>query len=150
LTSNIGTGHTQKIGIGFDAREAAQTQIQKERVEKELKEYFRPEFLNRLDEVVVFQGLTKEELMKIVDLLFAKINKRLKEEKNISLFLSDAAKEFILKEGTQLSYGARPLRRALQRYVENPLATLLLKGDFKEKDQVEIALISEKIEFVKK
>jgi ATP-dependent Clp protease ATP-binding subunit ClpC len=150
LTSNVGTGHTQKIGMGFDSREIAQSQIQKERVEKELKEYFRPEFLNRLDEVVVFQGLTKEELIQIIDLLFEKIKKRLKDEKNISLALSQTAKEFILSEGTQLAYGARPLRRALQRYIENPLATLLLKGDFKEPDQVTIELINQKIEFVKK
>jgi ATP-dependent Clp protease ATP-binding subunit ClpC len=150
LTSNVGTGHTQKTGIGFDAREVAQAQIQKERVEKELKDYFRPEFLNRLDEMVVFQPLTKTELKQIVSLLFEKIKKRLLAEKNITLELSESAQEFLLSEGTHLSYGARPLRRALQKHIENPLATLLLKGEFKEQDQIRIDVAGQKIEFVKK
>src|SRR5690606_32160711 len=98
LTSNIGTGHTQKSGMGFDSKESTQSQIQKDRVEKELKEYFRPEFLNRLDEVIVFQPLIKEELKQIVILLFEKINKRLQAEKKITLELSPEAQDFLLSE----------------------------------------------------
>jgi ATP-dependent Clp protease ATP-binding subunit ClpB len=94
-----------------------------------LTEYFRPEFLNRVDEVIEFGQLTREEIAQIVELQLARLRARL-TEKEISLELTDAAKEAIVEAGWDPSFGARPLKRALQRLIENPLAMRLLEGEF--------------------
>jgi ATP-dependent Clp protease ATP-binding subunit ClpB len=100
-----------------------------------LREYFRPEFLNRIDEVVVFQALSREQLAEIVELQLRRLEKRL-AERGLSLELTDAAKEVVAEAGWDPAYGARPLKRALQRLVENPLAKALLEGQFSDGDTV--------------
>jgi ATP-dependent Clp protease ATP-binding subunit ClpB len=107
------------------------------RSEAQLREHFRPEFLNRIDEVVVFEALTREQLAEIVELQLARLRERL-AERRLSLELTDAAKEVVAEAGWDPAYGARPLKRALQRLVENPLALRLLEGDFAEGDTVRV------------
>jgi ATP-dependent Clp protease ATP-binding subunit ClpB len=101
----------------------------------ELRERFRPEFLNRIDEVVVFEALTREQLSEIVELQLGRLRDRL-AERRIELDVSDDAKELLAEEGWDPAYGARPLKRAIQRLLENPLALRLLEGDFAEGDRV--------------
>ncbi len=100
-----------------------------------MRERFRPEFLNRIDEIVVFRPLTREQIGEIVELQLARLRERL-AERRLSLELTDEAKELIADAGWDPTYGARPLKRALQRLVENPLALRLLEGDFAEGDTV--------------
>ncbi|HEY6112710.1 MAG TPA: ATP-dependent Clp protease ATP-binding subunit ClpC, partial [Gaiellaceae bacterium] len=101
----------------------------------ELRDRFRPEFLNRVDEVVSFDALTREQLADIVELQLARLRERL-AERQLSLEVTDAAKELLAEEGWDPAYGARPLKRAIQRLVENPLALELLEGRFAEGDTV--------------
>ncbi len=107
------------------------------RSEEELRERFRPEFLNRIDEVVRFEPLTREQLSEIVELQLGRLRQRLAERK-IELEVTDAAKELIAEEGWDPAYGARPLKRAIQRLLENPLALELLEGRFAEGDTVRV------------
>ncbi|HEX9920421.1 MAG TPA: ATP-dependent Clp protease ATP-binding subunit ClpC, partial [Candidatus Methylomirabilis sp.] len=103
----------------------------KETVLSELKRTFNPELLNRIDEVIVFHPLDREHLTRIVDLMISRIQEQL-EEKSLSLYLEDDAKGFLIQEGYDPTYGARPLRRAIERYIEDPLAEEVLKGKFAE------------------
>jgi ATP-dependent Clp protease ATP-binding subunit ClpC len=105
----------------------------------ELKRNFRPEFLNRVDEVIVFHSLTKKEIKKIVDLMFNEVKELLKE-KEIKLEVSEEAKDLIVKEGYDPDFGARPLRRAIQRLIENPLSEKILEGKFKQGDTVTVKI----------
>jgi ATP-dependent Clp protease ATP-binding subunit ClpB len=107
------------------------------RAADQLREFFRPEFLNRIDEVVEFKPLTKEQLGEIVELQLARLRARL-ADRGIELELADEAKEVVAEAGWDPTYGARPLKRALQRLVENPLALRLLEGDFAEGDTVRV------------
>jgi ATP-dependent Clp protease ATP-binding subunit ClpC len=136
MTSNVGTEHVRQQGIGLvrthdkNAEEAA-----KERVNEALRQAFRPEFLNRIDDIVVFHALTESELTQIIDLLAAEVAERLKEQ-GVTLELSPAAKALLVREGYNPAYGARPLRRTVQRMVETPLSRDLLKGVFTAGDTV--------------
>lgn len=107
-----------------------------------LKQYFRPEFLNRIDEIVVFDALTKEQLLQIVDLMLSKTQLVL-SNKNITITVTKEAKEFLLDKGTDLAYGARPLRRAIQRYIEDELSDRILKSELRDGQKVEITFDSE-------
>jgi len=131
MTSNLGTGEFQRTGIGFARQDKAERDRQKTAIEDALKKTFRPEFLNRIDDIIIFQPLGKEELRKIVDLLIRDVEKLL-ADRNIRLTLTEAARDWLLKEGYDPVYGARPLRRAIQRYVENPLSSRILSGEFKD------------------
>jgi ATP-dependent Clp protease ATP-binding subunit ClpB len=102
-----------------------------------LNEYFRPEFLNRVDEIVVFEPLTRQQLGEIVELQLERLRARL-ADRGIAIELSDAAKEVLAEAGWDPAYGARPLKRALQRKVENPLAVRLLEGDFADGDHIRV------------
>ena len=125
MTSNAGSNlNNNSIGFGNEV-------IQKSKVEDRLKDVFRPEFLNRVDEIIVFNPLTKEQLLQIVDLMLEDTKKVLLD-KDISLQVSKEAKEFILEKGTNLKFGARPLRRAIQRYVEDEISEKILKGEVKD------------------
>jgi ATP-dependent Clp protease ATP-binding subunit ClpA len=106
-------------------------------VRTSLRDHFRPEFLNRIDEIIVFQPLSEAQLMEIVRLLLAGVERRLGESR-ISLEVTDAARAFVAREGYDPQYGARPLRRAIQRSIENPLARQLLAGEFSSGDTVRI------------
>jgi len=105
------------------------------RSSNELRDRFRPEFLNRVDEIVSFEALTREQLGEIVELQLARLRARL-VERRIDLEVTDAAKELLAEEGWDPAYGARPLKRAIQRLVENPLALELLEGRFAEGDTI--------------
>ena len=122
MTSNAGS-NLNNNSIGFDKKT-----VDNNKIEENLKQVFRPEFLNRIDEIIVFDSLTKEELLQIVDLMLKDTSNALKE-RNISLNVSDSAKEFILAKGTNLKYGARPLRRAIQRYVEDEISEMILRTE---------------------
>jgi ATP-dependent Clp protease ATP-binding subunit ClpB len=102
-----------------------------------MREHFRPEFLNRIDEIVVFEALSREQLGEIADLQLERLRARL-AERRLSLELTDAAKEVLAEAGWDPSYGARPLKRALQRLVENPLAQRLLAGEFADGDTIRV------------
>ena len=102
-----------------------------------MRDHFRPEFLNRIDEIVVFDALDKEQLAEIAELQLERLRSRLQERK-LSLELTDAAKEVLAEAGWDPTYGARPLKRALQRLVENPLAQRLLEGEFAEGDTIRV------------
>ncbi len=118
------------------------------RSQNELRDRFRPEFLNRVDEVVSFEALTREQLAEIVELQLARLRERL-AERRISLEVTDAAKELLAEEGWDPAYGARPLKRAIQRLVENPLALELLEGRFAEGDTVRTDAADGGLEFVR-
>ncbi|HSM38063.1 MAG TPA: AAA family ATPase, partial [Candidatus Limnocylindrales bacterium] len=135
MTSNIGSAALVEAGErGIDAfAEAA------ERVRLQLREHFRPEFLNRVDEIIVFQPLSEEQLAEIVGLLLTAVERRLAEAQ-ISLEVTDAARAFVAREGYDPTYGARPLRRAIQRLIENPLARRILNGEFAAGQTVRIDL----------
>ncbi len=130
MTTNVGArriGRSTTVGFQRDT-EDEQYKTMKDRVMEEAKKVFNPEFLNRVDEVLVFHRLTHEELLEVVDIQVVEVVKRL-AEKDIELVLTDSAKEFIVEVGTDFEYGARPLRRAVQQYLEDPLSELLLRGE---------------------
>jgi ATP-dependent Clp protease ATP-binding subunit ClpC len=118
----------------------------KERVLGEMKKTFRPEFINRIDEIIVFHQLTEEQLRQIVDLLVKDLQERLADRK-LSIELSDEAKSWLAKEGYDPVFGARPLRRAIERYVENPLSAKILSGELNEGDTVKVDLGKEGLTF---
>jgi ATP-dependent Clp protease ATP-binding subunit ClpC len=135
MTSNVGTSHVRNQPLGFATPSRREQQALEERVEDELKKTFRPEFLNRIDEIIVFEPLTEANVLQIVDLLVVEIASRLGEQR-ISIELTDAAKAWLAREGYDPAYGARPLRRTVQRHVENPLSKKLLRGELKEGQRV--------------
>ena len=123
MTSNAGSNlNTNSIGFG------GTSEASKNRMLGALKDLFRPEFLNRIDEIVAFDSLTNEQLLQIVDLMVSDTQKAL-NDRNIGLILTDEAKKYVLTKGTDLKYGARPLRRAIQRYVEDELSDMILKSE---------------------
>jgi ATP-dependent Clp protease ATP-binding subunit ClpC len=146
MTSNLGTQEFQRQAIGFSRQEKSEQQRLKSAVDDELKRTFRPEFLNRIDDIIIFQPLTEEQLKKIVDLLIAEVEKRL-ADRNIKLELDDGAKAWLLKEGYEPAYGARPLRRAIQRYVENPLSSRILQGEIKDGETVVVGVSDDVLNF---
>jgi len=146
MTSNAGVELIRREGsLGFATkRDEAKVHQQshediKEKVMAEVKKLFRPEFLNRLDETIVFHELTEEQLRQIVDLMVNDLQKRLAERK-LGIEVTEAAKSWLAKEGFDPVYGARPLRRAIERYVENPLSTKLLQGELSPDDTVVVNL----------
>ena len=137
MTSNAGsTLNTNSIGFG------ATEQAKKNKILDSLKEVFRPEFLNRVDEIVVFEQLTKDQLLQIIDLMLAETSKVL-QDKDITMEVTKEAKEFILEKGTDFKYGARPLRRAIQRYIEDEISDLILKSELKNGQKITITFDTE-------
>lgn len=150
MTSNIGSQYL--ISIPFDAEEDVierEFNKAKEKVIEEVKHYFRPEFLNRIDEIIVFKPLFKKEIKQIIDLMINSLNKRL-HERNIRVELTDNAKELLVKLGYDPVYGARPLRRAVQKYIETPLSEKILRREIKEGDTVVIDAEGENFTFTTK
>lgn len=149
MTSNVGA-HTIKkqktLGFAADGDNAHKDKYKrmKEKVLEELRRAFRPEFLNRVDEVIVFHQLEKEHIREIVDLMLENLQKRLKDA-NIIIEVTDEAKDLIAKEGFDQTYGARPLRRAIQRVIEDNMSEEMLKGNIKEGDNVMIETKEAKI-----
>jgi ATP-dependent Clp protease ATP-binding subunit ClpC len=114
----------------------------KTNLKAEMEKAFRPEFLNRLDDIIVFRGLTTDDLKRIIDIELAKVSKRL-VEKGLMLVLSDEAKMFLIKKGSSTEYGARPLRRAIEQHLEDPLSEDLLRGTFSGKDTINVLVRKE-------
>ena len=140
MTSNAGSNlNSNSIGFG------GQT-IDTSKIIDKLKEVFRPEFLNRIDEIVSFNALTKEQLLQIVDLMLQDTINAL-NEKDISMSITKKAKDFILEKGTDIKFGARPLRRAIQRYIEDDLSEMILKGELIDGQKVKIDSEKDKLKF---
>ncbi|MCD2347307.1 ATP-dependent Clp protease ATP-binding subunit [Clostridium guangxiense] len=142
MTSNAGTS-LKSNGIGFTRDNYVSLS---NRVDDVLKETFRPEFLNRIDETIIFTELNKIELKQIIDLMLKEILREGKE-KNIDIEVSDDVKDFILEKGYDKKYGARPLRRTIQKYIEDELAELYLKGEFKNVNRIKIYMKDGKVNF---
>jgi ATP-dependent Clp protease ATP-binding subunit ClpC len=149
MTSNLGTRDIQKgPGIGFATSGNEQVTYERMRdgVKDELKKSFRPEFLNRIDEVIVFRSLSEEDVKNIVDLLMKRVTEQLKA-KDLDIELTDAAKALLAKEGYDVAMGARPLRRTIQRLVEDPLAEKLLWKEFRAGETVLVDAVDGEITF---
>ena len=146
LTSNVGAETIKRqtsLGFAAMAQGDADNDGIKGKITESAKKFFKPEFLNRLDDIVIFKMLEKEQLNKIVDLEVNKVLVRLRNKK-IHLVLDDAAREFLMKEGYDPQYGARPMRRAVEKHIEDPLAEHVLRGDVKEGDNVQVTFNEEK------
>ena len=140
MTSNAGSNlNNNSIGFGKQT-------LDKNKIEENLKSIFRPEFLNRVDEIVLFDSLTKEQLLQIVDLLLENTKSAL-SNKNIDFSISEQAKHYLLDKGTDLKYGARPLRRAIQRYVEDELAEMILRCELLDGDKIFVDVADDKLIF---
>ena len=145
LTSNVGAGTIKKqTSLGFNAMTAEDGGFDdmKAKILEESKKHFRPEFLNRLDEQVVFHTLEKPALSEIIHLEVAKLEGRLRE-RQMELEITDGARDFLIEKGYDSEYGARPMRRAVERYLEDPLAEALLRGDVKEGDVIDVTFVEE-------
>jgi len=147
MTSNIGSQYMQKMAeFGFTKSGEAKKriEIQRDRVLDALKDHFKPEFLNRLDEVVVFNGLGPREVIGIVDLQLDMVAKRLADQK-IKITISDAAKKILAKRGFDPQFGARPLKRAIQQMILDPLAKLMVEGKVQSGAKVKVDVVNKEI-----
>jgi len=156
MTSNVGAQFIDKssLTVGF-AAPALPEGVHNDRYKKikdlvmdAMKKTFRPEFLNRIDEIIVFQQLTKEEIRRIVDIMSADLQSRIKSQ-GMELVISDECKDYLAKDGYNPTYGARPLRRSIQRLLEDALAEQVLQGNFKEGDTILTKLDGDEIKFDK-
>jgi ATP-dependent Clp protease ATP-binding subunit ClpC len=153
MTSNAGVELIKREGqMGFaklkesEADSQKSYELMKDKVMNEVKKLFRPEFLNRLDEIIVFHELSEEQLRNIVDLMVNDLQSRM-EERELSIELTEKAKSWLAKEGYDPVYGARPLRRIIEKYVENPLSSKVLRGELKEGDTVKVDLVKDSLTF---
>ena len=144
MTTNAGAEAIKnESAFGFQKPDDNATyESMKERVNERIERVFRPEFLNRLDEVIIFHHLNKEDLKLVIDLELSKVKSRL-QERGLNLILTDESKEFLIKKGSNLDYGARPLRRAIENFIEDPLSEELLKGEFTGKDTIMVDVIKD-------
>jgi len=144
MTSNVGTSSVD-LGVGMGLRRTGEEgdrhsyERMRDSVLEKLKQTFRPEFLNRVDEVIVFHALTQEQVTQIVELLLGRLSERLHDQ-SLRLVVSDEVKQFLAQEGFDRTLGARPLRRAIQRHIEDPLSEGLLYRNFLEGDTIEAVL----------
>ena len=149
MTSNIGAelikGGVTPFGLqgkGKGNKDEQSYEKMKDTLMKEIERYFRPEFIGRLDDVIVFRPLGREHLEKIVELELNKVTKRLVDH-GLKIDLTQEAKEFLIEKGTNNDFGARPLRRAIEQHVEDPLSEEILRGSFKGKDLIRISVKTE-------
>ena len=148
MTSNIGSPIIQEYFMDGHTDKSAH-QAMEDKVLAELKKHFRPEFLNRVDDVIIFQSLDESELTRIVDIQLGNLEQRLAQQ-NLALDLDAAAKKFLAKEGYDPQFGARPLKRAIQEHLLDPLATKLLAGEFKPGDKIKVSAKNDELVFLKK
>ena len=148
MTSNVGAEMIKKQNVmGFGAPDLQDNhEALREKLMEEAKKSFKPEFLNRLDDVIVFHPLNKTALTKIIDLEVAKVLERIKN-KNIHVKLNKAAHELLIEKGYDPTYGARPMRRAVERLLENPMAEEILRGTIKPGDHVSVSCDGKKFSF---
>jgi ATP-dependent Clp protease ATP-binding subunit ClpC len=141
MTSNIGSRQLKEfgtgVGFGTNNKEVNKEKDSKQVIESQLRKFFSPEFLNRIDDVIVFNSLDKENIIKILDVRMSRMLKRI-EEIGYQITLTDAAKEFLADKGFDPDFGARPLQRALQKYLEEPLAEMVLQGELKEGEELKV------------
>jgi ATP-dependent Clp protease ATP-binding subunit ClpA len=139
MTSNVGSTSMKEVGpIGFSVHaKSSANEATRTRLLDALRSTFRPEFLNRIDDIIVFNSLSREHLAMIIDIQLRRVGKLLKD-RGIQLELTEGARELIIKEGYDPQYGARPMRRAIQRLIQDPLALKLLNGDFLDGDTIEV------------
>jgi len=136
MTSNVGSQHLVSTKqFGFTSSEGIDFQETERRAMDALERAFRPEFINRVDEIIVFEPLTREDVLEIVGIMLGRMNKHL-ESQRVSVGVTQAAKEFIAEQGYDPKFGARPLARAIRRYVENPLSSRIIGGEFDPGDTV--------------
>jgi len=145
MTTNAGAGAIKnESSMVFKKADAdASFDEMKQRVMDEIEKVFRPEFLNRLDDTIIFRHLTKEDLKTVIDFELSKVRERLHSQHGFELDLTDDAKVFLIRKGSNVEYGARPLRRAIERYVEDPLAENVLKGDFQGQQRIVVTAIKD-------
>jgi ATP-dependent Clp protease ATP-binding subunit ClpC len=155
MTSNLGARQISPTERGMSLRsdlsrrssdDTKANEAMRNRVMDEVKKTFRPEFLNRIDEVIVFHPLTADEIFQIVDLMIDRVNKQVKTQE-MSLTVSPEVKEHLAKEGFDMALGARPLRRAVQRLIEDPLAEEVLRGTFRPGDTIRAEMDGEQVVF---
>jgi ATP-dependent Clp protease ATP-binding subunit ClpC len=149
MTSNVGADLIRRqTTLGFGAPKLDDNyDVMRDKILEETKRIFKPEFLNRLDDTIVFHTLTKPDLIQIVDLEVAKVIQRIKA-KDIHLILEESAKDFLIEKGYDPQYGARPMRRAVERYLEDPLAEEMLRGTIKTHENIHVKRDGEKLTFV--
>ena len=150
MTSNAGAQaiiDPKRLGFVTKEDKSADYKRMKSNVMNEIKLVFRPEFLNRIDEIIVFHSLGSDEMKKITGLMCKEITKRAREQLNITLTIRDSVKKHIVETGTNQKYGARPLRRAIQNQLEDALADAILSGEIKSGDHVEAGLHKKEIKF---
>jgi ATP-dependent Clp protease ATP-binding subunit ClpB len=148
MTSNLGSPIIQEYFLDGHTDKSSH-QAMEDKVMAELKKHFRPEFLNRVDDVIIFQSLDEEELSRIVEIQIAKLEKRLAQQ-NLTLDVEAAAKKLLAKEGYDPQFGARPLKRAVQDQLLNPLSLRLLEGEFKPGDKIKVTAKGDELVFAKK
>ena len=151
MTSNIGADMLKRSGsIGFKSHEKEEESYRsmKERLLEEVKKVFKPEFLNRVDDIIVFRSLTKEDLYRIIELEISEVKARLKEQ-NVNIELAQSAKDFLIEKGFDKTFGARPLKRTIQRFLEDPLAQEIIAGEIKSGSIVKIEAKVDHLEFKK-
>ncbi|MBP3707414.1 MAG: ATP-dependent Clp protease ATP-binding subunit [Clostridia bacterium] len=142
MTSNVGSNlNTNSIGFSNESS------INYNKLQDSLRETFRPEFLNRIDEIVTFKSLTEDQLLQIIDLMLEKTRKAL-HDKDINMNISDSARNYLLKMGTNVKYGARPLRRAIQRYIEDELSEMILKSELSNGQTINVDCNNDALTFV--
>lgn len=152
MTSNVGSdvildlSHGGNLGFKEDRSEKLDESAMRERVNEMLHERFKPEFLNRVDEIVTFHPLSERQLIKIVDLQLGKVAERL-AARHIKISVSDKAKKFLAKQGFDPVFGARPLKRVIQNLILNPLSLQIIEGKIKEDKTVKIDVAEDKIVF---
>ena len=147
MTSNVGSQHlVSEKQFGFTARDGVDFKETSRRATDALERAFRPEFLNRVDEIIVFQPLSRENVLEIVDIMLARLNKHLESQK-VSVEVTQAAKEFLAEEGYDPKFGARPLARSIRRHIENPLSSRIIGGEFDPGDTVTVDRSGEELTF---
>jgi ATP-dependent Clp protease ATP-binding subunit ClpC len=145
MTSNVGAAEIAGTGtLGFATDAVAESVKMEERLQAIAKKYFKPEFINRLDELIIFRQLDKSALISIIDLELDKLKAKL-AERGLTLNVSDKVKDFLLEKDFEAEYGARPLRRAVEHWIEDPLAEEILKGAFADASGVSVELDKQKI-----
>lgn len=151
MTSNIGTADIKRSdGMGFTKiTDAVSYEKMKTKLMEEVKKLFSPEFLNRIDEIIVFQKLNKDDMKQIIDILITEVEERL-HEKNMKLELDESSKELLVETGFDAEFGARPLKRTIRKLIEDPLSEEILKGNIKEGKRIKLVRSGEKIEFTQK
>jgi ATP-dependent Clp protease ATP-binding subunit ClpA len=152
MTSNIATDLIQHAGhamgtVGFVSEEGEEEKQTKEMVMERMRDHFRPEFLNRLDEIIVFHSLTEDQIADIVELQLKRVSARLAKQRDMELIVTPAAKKLLAKKGYEPAYGARPLKRVIQHTILDPLSLQIVSGDIKEGAKITIGAKGEDIVF---